>query len=94
MRLKLVTSLGLVSMFGMLAPAAATPAPGSQGFNQSGLLQKADYRCYYRYGRRHCRYVSYYNDYDYGYGPGIVLGFGRFGHGFHGHGGHFGGHRH
>ena len=64
-------------------------------------VQQAAYRCWYRYGVRHCRYVpgyyyeDPYSDYgpDYGYGPGVGLFFGG-GGGGHFHGGHFGGHHH
>jgi len=79
------------------APVGGLATGLSANADQGKGLQQAAYRCWYRYGERHCRWFpTYYygDDYDYGpdygYGPGIGLYFG--GGGGHFHGGHFGGH--
>lgn len=59
----------------LATPASATPVSGLKGIDagtKSSLADQVNYRCWWRYGHRHCRYYGerYY------YGPSIDLRFG------------------
>lgn len=78
----LIAAAGLF-VVGFMAPPAAQAAPPvaadiAQGVQ--GTVEKAHTkrRCWWRNGRRHCRYVRHHHRWGhrYGYGPGFSLYFG------------------
>ncbi len=87
-KLNVLMGVALTALCGATGSVAAAPAvpPHMDG---SALVHQAGHRCYWRHGHRVCRQVYSYRSYDYGYRPGIFLGFG-FGHGHrhHHHHGH------
>jgi hypothetical protein len=78
---KLLSAGGLALALGLLTvPASAAPANNLAGMKDrstSAVEDVAYRRCWWRDGRRHCRYVE-----RYGYGPsiGVYIGDGRRGH--------------
>ena len=65
-------TLGLLASSASAAPLASLD--GVKADSTSATEQVADRRCWWRDGRRHCRYVE-----SYGYGPsvGVTIGDGR-----------------
>ncbi len=97
-----IIAASIAALFAATGSALAAPITAAP-HEATSQAQSVDYRrCWIEDGERVCRYVSeaydddYEDDYDdYGYGPGIVLGFGGTGGGHgHFHGGGHGGHGH
>jgi hypothetical protein len=96
----LAKAIGVSGSSAQAAPAGTLMADLSTAASATSAVHRAAYRrCWWRHGRRYCRWVgdSYYDDgfypyypyyyyYYYGYGPS--LGFYYGGRRFHG-GGHF-----
>ena len=98
--LKSSLAISFTAMFAAFAGASAAPLPAPQGIRApTPELTNVDYRrCYWRYGRRVCRYYED-NDYDYddyypGYGGGGIYFYGGGGRGHHHGGGGGDGHGH
>lgn len=77
-------ALSLTTLTAQAAPAGSTTDLKAAAGASS--VEKAAQRCWWSYGRRHCRY---YDDGPYYYGPSIDLRFG--GHRHHRHHRHHGG---
>jgi hypothetical protein len=75
-------ALSLTALTAQAAPAGGSTADLKATAGASASVEKADYRCWWRHGRRVCRY---YDDGPYYYyGPSIDLRFGG-GHRHHRH---------
>jgi hypothetical protein len=72
-------ALSLATLTAQAAPAGSTTDLKAAA-GASSSVEKAAQRCWWSYGRRHCRY---YDDGPYYYGPSIDLRFG--GHRHHRH---------
>ena len=83
-------ALGLAALSAQAAPVGSATADLKAAAGQSSSVEKADYRrCWWRNGRRYCRWVrEYYPDdgyYPYYYGPSVGFYFGGGGGRHHRH---------
>ena len=72
---------GIVALGLMTLTAQATPPGVNLKAGATSSVEKVDYRrCWWRHGRRHCRWVREHDDYDYDYpyfyGPSLGFYFG------------------
>src|SRR4051812_36402237 len=76
-------ALAIAACFGISAAGASPLVVNKSVSTATSQVQNVDYHCYRRHGRRYCRdtYADFDDSYyDYGYGPGVVIGVGRHHH--------------